>query len=140
MSSQAFVDTAGWASLFIRSERNHLAARIAFDEWRRNDVTIITTNYVLAELIALFSSPPRVPRLQQFQYIDTIRATSYIHVVHIESDLDTAAWALLKARADKNWSLVDAASFIVMSERGITEALTTDRHFEQAGCIRLLKE
>jgi predicted nucleic acid-binding protein len=35
---------------------------------------------------------------------------------------------------------VDAASFVVMSERGITEALTTDQHFEQAGFVRLLKQ
>ncbi len=45
----------------------------------------------------------------------------------------------LVARADKEWSLVDCASFVVMQQRGLTEALTTDRHFEQAGFVRLLK-
>lgn len=59
--------------------------------------------------------------------------------VFVDPALDAAGWALLKSRPDKEWSLVDAASFIVMQERGIIEALTTDHHFEQAGFVRLLK-
>jgi predicted nucleic acid-binding protein len=42
-------------------------------------------------------------------------------------------------RQDKSWSLVDCSSFVVMQQRGIVEALTTDEHFEQAGFVRLLK-
>ncbi len=41
--------------------------------------------------------------------------------------------------ADKEWSLTDCVSFLVMRERGLTEALTADRHFEQAGFVALLK-
>jgi predicted nucleic acid-binding protein len=40
---------------------------------------------------------------------------------------------------DKQWSLVDATSFLIMSSLEITSALTNDRHFEQAGFMRLLK-
>jgi predicted nucleic acid-binding protein len=40
---------------------------------------------------------------------------------------------------DKEWSLVDAASFVVMKERGLTEALTADHHFEQSSFVRLLR-
>ena len=40
---------------------------------------------------------------------------------------------------DKTYSLCDAVSFLLMRERGITEALTTDRHFEQEGFVRLLQ-
>ena len=46
---------------------------------------------------------------------------------------------LYVARPDKDWSLTDCISFVVMRERGITEALTGDRHFEQAGFVALLK-
>ena len=42
-------------------------------------------------------------------------------------------------RQDKEWSLVDRSSFIVMQESKITESLTNDHHFEQVGFICLLK-
>ena len=48
-------------------------------------------------------------------------------------------WQLLKNRQDKEWSLVDCVSFVLMQQRGMTETLTTDRHFDQAGFVRLLK-
>jgi uncharacterized protein len=46
---------------------------------------------------------------------------------------------MFAARSDKRWSLTDCISFVVMQERGLTEALTADRHFEQAGFSILLR-
>ncbi len=80
-----------------------------------------------------------MPHSTRFRYVDTIRSTPYLEIIYVDTNLDAAAWAFLKARADKDWSLVDAVSFLVMEQRGITEALTTDHHFEQAGFTRLLK-
>jgi hypothetical protein len=50
------------------------------------------------------------------------------------------SWQLLKSRPDKNWSLTDCISFVVMQGRGIKAAFTADRHFEQAGFECLLKK
>ena len=58
--------------------------------------------------------------------------------IPIDEQLDVRAWELLENRLDKTWSLVDCASFVVMEQRGLTDALTTDHHFEQAGFVRLL--
>ncbi len=46
---------------------------------------------------------------------------------------------LFSRRADKEWSLTDCTSFVVMREEGLTDALTTDHHFEQAGFSVLLR-
>ena len=46
---------------------------------------------------------------------------------------------LYETRPDKAWSLTDCMSFIVMRDGGLTEALTADHHFEQAGFTVLLK-
>jgi predicted nucleic acid-binding protein len=46
---------------------------------------------------------------------------------------------LYRSRLDKEWGLTDCISFIVMEQRGITKALTTDLHFQQAGFAVLMK-
>ncbi len=139
--NEVFVDTSGWGNYFIRTEPFHTTAKNQMREWHTNGVRVVTTNYVLIELVALFTSPLRIPRIKQIKVIETIKAASWVEIIHIDRTLDEEAWQLLKRRLDKNWSLVDCTSFIVMQHRdiNITEALTTDLHFEQAGFRRSLK-
>lgn len=134
-----FVDTSGWGSLFAPKEPHHeLTANIyqAALQQRRN---LITTSYVIAELVALLTSPLRIPRLTIIKLIDDLNISPHVEVIHIDATLDEQAWQLLSRRTDKDWSLVDCTSFVVMQERGIAEALTSDHHFEQAGFVRVLK-
>ncbi len=107
-------------------------------QWQQQNRHVVTTNYVLSELIALLTRF-RVRRSTVLNYIETIRSASWIEIVHIDEALEAAAWQLLAKRLDEEWRLVDCASFIVMEKRGLTEALTTDKHFEQAGFVRLLQ-
>ena len=60
-------------------------------------------------------------------------------IVFITEDLYQQALALFCSRLDKEWGLIDCVSFIVMQERGLTNALTADEHFEQAGFRALLR-
>jgi predicted nucleic acid-binding protein len=136
--NQIFVDTSGWANLFIASESYHDQAKKWFLKSRQQQDQLITSNYVITELVALFHSPLRVPRPQLFQYIEAITTASYITIVHIDRNIHNEAWQLVKNRPDKNWSLVDATSFVIMKQRKLSLALTTDRHFEQAGFIKIL--
>jgi len=99
----------------------------------------VTTNYILGELVALLTNPLRISRPRVVLLIDRLKNSPFIEVVHVDLILDGEAWNLLRSRQDKEWSLVDCASFVLMQRRGIGEALTTDHHFEQAGFIRLLK-
>jgi predicted nucleic acid-binding protein len=59
--------------------------------------------------------------------------------VSVDAKLFDRAVSLYSARPDKEWGLTDCISFVLMSERGIAQALTTDRHFEQAGFLNVLK-
>jgi predicted nucleic acid-binding protein len=63
----------------------------------------------------------------------------YVEIVHVDQELDSLSWQLLSNRLDKSWSLVDCSSFVIMERLNLTEALTNDHHFEQAGYIRSLK-
>ena len=137
--AEVLADTSGWASFFVRTERFHAVAAALMRRWQAEGVRVVTTNYVLTELVALFHHPLRMPRAHQIKIIESIKTAAWVQVVHIDPTLDEEAWSLLKTRADKEWSMVDCASFALMNRRGIAEALTTDHHFEQAGFRRLLK-
>src|SRR5262249_319464 len=136
---EVFADTSGWASGYVPSQPFHAAALGYFRRCRGGGLRVVTTNYVLAELTAVLTSPLHVPRVQQIAKLQLIRPAHWVTTIHLDPALDDEAWNLWKTRPDKEWSLVDCASFVVMQRRGITDALTTDHHFEQAGFVRLLK-
>ncbi|MDE0088671.1 MAG: PIN domain-containing protein [Candidatus Poribacteria bacterium] len=136
--NEVFVDTSGWANAFVKTEPYHTKASTLITQRKQQNGRVVTTNYVLSELIPLFVRM-RVPRASGLNYIAILRSVDWVEIVHIDESLDEKAWQLLANRLDKEWSLVDAASFVVMRERGMTEALTADHHFEQANFVCLLK-
>lgn len=83
---------------------------------------LVTTNYIITELVALLSSRYHLPRQQVIIAINAIKMDASVEVVHIEQVMDNEAWALLEARSDKEWSLVDASSLVIMKRFGMTEA------------------
>ena len=124
--------------LYQPGDSQHLQAVVLCQTAVKSGRKLVTTNYIIAELVALLTARLRLPRPQLIKVIDLVKATPQLDLVHVTPDLDAAAWDLLKQRSDKDWSLVDAASFTIMSSAGMTEALTTDHHFTQAGFMRLL--
>ncbi len=137
--NEIYVDTSGWASLADVSEPFYEKAKEIYAAAIQNRRRLVTTNYVLAELVALMTSPMRFHRPRIIEFINGIKQSTFFDIIHIDEDFDAKSWDLLSKRADKNWSLVDCSNFVLMQENNILEALTTDHHFEQAGFIRLLK-
>jgi predicted nucleic acid-binding protein len=136
---ELFADTAGWGNLVDPTQPFHALAANVYRTARKQGCKVVTTNYILGELVALLTNPLRISRPRVVLLIDRLKNSPFIEVVHVDLILDGEAWNLLRSRQDKEWSLVDCASFVLMQRRGIGEALTTDHHFEQAGFIRLLK-
>lgn len=134
-----FVDTAGWGSIVDPSQAHHTQAVAMYRTARQQRREIITSNYILTELVALLTSPLRISRPQIVAFINGLKTSPYVETVHVDVTLDAQAWQLLTLRQDKVWSLVDCSSFVIMQQRGISESLTTDHHFEQAGFVRLLQ-
>jgi predicted nucleic acid-binding protein len=132
-----FVDTAGWACYLDRNEELHQQVVTLVQEIALRNRRLITTNCVIAELVALVSSRKQFARPAMITAIDALKASALIEVVYIDESLDAAGWQLLKSRLDKSWSLVDATSFEVMTRFGRTDAITLDHHFSQAGFVRL---
>lgn len=61
-----------------------------------------------------------------------------LQIVPVNQALFDQGWVLYKQRPDKDWSLTDCISFVVMMRDAIIQAFTSDHHFEQAGFIKLL--
>ena len=133
------MDTSGWASLFITQEPTHSLANRVLNQALQQRQTLITSNYIITELVALLHRPLRQPRARIFEIVDAIKTVPYVQIVHLDSATDQTAWELCKSRSDKSWSLVDCSSFVLMQQLNIQQAFTTDHHFEQAGFIRLLR-
>ena len=72
--NEIFADTSGWANYFVRTEPFHEKAKQLMQQWYKDRMRVITTNYIISELVALFISPLKIPRLQQIQAIETIKA------------------------------------------------------------------
>ena len=92
---------------------------------------------MLAEFVAL-AQARNLPRNPSLAYAGEIANDPEIEVVWVSSAVHNEALVLLQSQLDKSYSLCDAVSFVLMRRRNITDALTTDRHFDQAGFRRLL--
>ncbi len=98
----------------------------------------VTHSYVLAEYVPL-CQVRGLRRRDTLTFLAHLTDNPLVEVIWVDEALHRAAQAYLEARLDKRYSLCDAISFVVMQERGLLEALTTDHHFEQAGFQKLLR-
>jgi len=139
MSKVIFADTSGIMPYLVPALPEHKAVFEITQRHMKEGGTFVTTNYVLTELVALLSTRTRFSRPQILSGIESVLQSPCFDIVHITPELHQQAFGLPRARPDKNWSWVDAASFIVMRQKQLMQALTTDHHFEQAGFERLIK-
>jgi hypothetical protein len=133
-----FVDANGGIALLHRADPHHARAQqlvTAFQQQRRPRVL---TTAVLLELGDGFARKKRWHVLHPF--LTAVWADPLATVVSVDQPLLERAVALRQARPDKDWGLTDCVSFVVMSDLGLKEALTADKHFQQAGFRALLLE
>jgi uncharacterized protein len=128
------LDTSGLLCLHYQTEPFHAQARIAY---KKSNIRL-THNYIIAEYVAL-THARRFPRPSVLSFVVDLLANPDIETIWVNEAMHRAAVELLLERQDKGYSLCDSVSFVVMRQRGITEALSTDRHFEQEGFTRLLQ-
>jgi hypothetical protein len=98
---------------------------------------LVTTEWVLMEVADALSAPEA--RAAAAAFLQAVRADSLFDIVGYVPAVYQAGFDLFAARPDKAWSLTDCISFAVMTERGLSEALTADRHFKQAGFKAVFK-
>jgi len=130
---QVFADTSFYAAIVNRRDQHHARAR---DAAAKITGSIVTTEFVLAETANFCIEGTR--RVVYLQLLANLRSAANVEIIPATSERFQQGLELFAARLDKDWSLTDCISFAVMHERGLTEALTADRNFEQAGFVALL--
>ena len=128
-----FADTFYFLALLNQHDSAHSAALIKSQGPGR----ILTTEWVLAEVADAMSH--RTKRRAFLELFSLLSREPDVVIVPASSELFQMGIELYSSRLDKDWSLTDCISFVVMKDRGITEALTGDHHFEQAGFVALLR-
>ena len=131
---RCFADTYFWLALIRERDADH---RRAVDCWGRLGTgEVITTAWVLVELADGMSR--QGSRGVCARFVEDLRNERTVRVIEPDVSLLWRGFDLYRDRADKEWSLTDCISFVVMADEGLTQALTGDRHFEQAGFVALL--
>ena len=136
MTNEVFLDTAYAIALSVESDEHHERAEELAEQLEAEATRLVTTRAVLLEIGNALSK--KRYRKAALELLDALEQDPLIEIVSLSEELYGQALELFRNRPDKNWGLVDCVSFVVMQERGLTEALTTDEHFEQAGFRPLL--
>lgn len=134
--TKVFVDTAAWiAFLNVRDALYHQANEV-MDRLLRLKTPLVTTEFVLLEVADALCTPKS--RSQTVAFINNLRLLESVQIIAVSQKLLDEGWTFYSQRPDKDWGLTDCISFVVMTQQGITQAFTSDRHFEQAGFVKLL--
>ncbi len=136
--NEVFLDTSFTIALSSVTDRNHLQAVKLANKIEADGTRLVTTQAILLEIGNSLSKQKF--RAAAIQLLESIETDPNVEVVLLTNDLYKLAFNLFKQREDKEWGLVDCLSFVVMQDREISDALTTDTHFQQAGFRALLRE
>ena len=132
-----FADAGYWIALL--DERDQLNRYAQIETQRLEPLLIITTEMVLVEMFSHVSGAGAGNRRKASAMLARLQANERVKIIPQTAQQFRAAAVRFADRPDQRWSLTDCASFLVMEERGITEALAYDRDFEQAGFTALLR-
>lgn len=131
--NKIFLDTSFTIALINDKDQYHEKAHEILPIYTLD--YLITTDAVLLEI---GNALAKNYRNEAFEIIKTLRNSNKTEVVEINKSSFEQGLELYGKFNDKTWGLVDCISFVVMKENNITDALTSDKHFVQAGFRALM--
>jgi predicted nucleic acid-binding protein len=132
--SVVFADAFYFVARLNRRDQHHERVLKFSRDFRAR---LLTSDWVLMEVADALAESECRSRVREF--ILHLRQSSVCEIVPASRELLDRALALYHQHADKSWTLTDCISFVIMRDRNVTDALTGDKHFEQAGFVALLK-
>jgi len=132
---KVFFDTWGWVAIAHEDDTHHSDVFSFYKTFLLRKGIPVTTDYVLAETVTLLRARTDPDKATIFieTILDAIKEGRVL-LERIDEKRWVRAWELTKKFRDKPYiSFFDTSSFVIMKEMGISEVLTADRHFEEAG-------
>ena len=136
-SDAVFADASFFFALAAKRDVAHTSAVGQFGTLLRKQRRIVTTDYVIDEALTLTKA--RTNAAVAVALLDRLERSEAIEMEMVSVGRFDLAKAFFRKHADHGYSFTDCTSFVVMRELKITDALTTDAHFVQAGFRALLR-
>jgi predicted nucleic acid-binding protein len=132
---QIFVDTWYLIALTHKGDVSHKKATTIAS--RLGSICLVTSEGVLTEYLNFFSARGKDIKRAAISTVNILRAYGKLEVIHQDHAYFEKSLTLYKNREDKNYSLTDCFSMVIMKEMGISEVLTNDDGFKQEGYIKI---
>ena len=136
--NRVFLDASYAIAMVISRDQYHSQALTLSYKLEELSISMVTTRGIMLEIGNALSRQRF--RQEAVTLLDYFESDPNVEIVQITDPLYQRAMRLFRDRPDKDWGLTDCVSFIVMQDHGLTEALTSDNHFIQAGFRALLLE
>jgi predicted nucleic acid-binding protein len=133
-----FVDSVCWIAILNADDELHEEADTEYKKLMKSGFHFVTSTAVLNEAANALCKPKYRGSVVEFH--KRLQKSKRVKIIFVDENLWSSGWKLYENRPDKEWSLTDCISIVVMQERGIRDALTNDKHFEQAGFNAILRK
>jgi predicted nucleic acid-binding protein len=138
MNDSVFLDNAFVLALASPTDYYHRKAKELSRQIKKEGVFLVTTRAILIEIGDAMAGQRR--RRAGIIMLEALEADQTLEIIQNSEELYRRAFELYQDRPDKEWGMTDCISFVVMDDEQVTEALTTDIHFQQAGFVALMRE
>ena len=130
------VDTSGLYALLAPADSAHQPAVELLKQASQAKRVAVITDYVLSETATLLMA--RKARHLAQELFDMTEQSRALRIVRVDAEQFDQAKRIFLKHFDHQYSFTDCVSFAIMRELELTEALTTDRHFQEMGFAPLL--
>lgn len=132
-----FIDTSFLIALETHDDMHHQSALNFWRELLVSKPSFLSTNFIIDEVATYFNS--RNKHFKAVEIGNCLLKSFSINLIHVDESVFLEGWDFFSQHDDKSYSLTDCISFVVMNRFNTLKSLTFDRHFEQAGFLRLPK-
>ena len=132
-----FLDTGFIIALELKNDQYHKVANKLWVNLLKKHRFFITTSYIFDEIVTFFNSCGHHSNAVKIGNI--LLNSPSIQFIQVDEILFNEGWKFFQKHSDKTYSLTDCISFAIMKKEKINSALTFDKHFTQAGFVKLPK-